>query len=155
MTTVRRPQPSEYDAVRALIEAVATETFSDLFAPNPVPLEFEDEDWPLARVAVSHEKIVGVIIIRSGSATCGYFASIVDKVLEANCSRRVKLRSLPVVTRRAGFASFDQMRLPCNSISVRRARLRVSSRTRSIIMPCWRLLNLCPRSSLYEWIFSP
>ena len=62
MTTVRRPQPGEYGSVRALIETVANETFSDLFAPNPVPLEFDDADWPLTWVAVSHEKIVGVII---------------------------------------------------------------------------------------------
>ena len=62
MTIMRRPQPREYDSVRALIETVANETFSDLFAPNPVPLEFEDGDWPLAWVAVSDEKIVGVII---------------------------------------------------------------------------------------------
>lgn len=59
---MRRPQSSEYTAVRALIETVAIETFKDLFAPNPVPLEFEDDDWPLAWVAVSEEKIVGVII---------------------------------------------------------------------------------------------
>jgi len=59
---VRRAQPSEYDLVRALIETVANETFRDLFAPHPVPLEFEDQDWPLAWVAVSDEKIVGVII---------------------------------------------------------------------------------------------
>lgn len=59
---MRRAQASEYDSVRALIETVANETFSDLFAPNPAPLKFEDEDWPLAWVAVSDEKIVGVII---------------------------------------------------------------------------------------------
>jgi GNAT superfamily N-acetyltransferase len=59
---MRRPQPSEYGSVRALIGTVANETFKDLFAPNPVPLKFEDEDWPLAWVAVSDEKIVGVII---------------------------------------------------------------------------------------------
>jgi ribosomal protein S18 acetylase RimI-like enzyme len=41
---------------------VANETFKDLFAPNPVPLKFEDEDWPLAWVAVVDEMIVGVII---------------------------------------------------------------------------------------------
>ena len=62
MTIVRRPQPGEYGSVQALIEAVANETFKDLFAPNPVPLKFEDEDWPLAWVAVSDEKIVGVIL---------------------------------------------------------------------------------------------
>ncbi len=59
---VRRPQSSEYNSVRALIETVVHETFKDLFAPNPVPLEFKDEDWPLAWVAVSDDKIVGVII---------------------------------------------------------------------------------------------
>src|SRR5260370_37650637 len=59
---IRRPQPSEYNSVRVLIETVANETFKDLFAPNPVPLKFEDEDWPLAWVAGSDEKIVGVII---------------------------------------------------------------------------------------------
>ena len=59
---MRRPKPSEYGSLRALIETVANETFSELFAPNPVPLKFEDEDWPLAWVAVSDEKIVGVII---------------------------------------------------------------------------------------------
>ena len=47
MTIMRRPRPSEYSPVRALIERVANETFGDLFAPNPVPLKFEDEDWPL------------------------------------------------------------------------------------------------------------
>src|ERR1700733_13616894 len=60
--TIRRPRTHEYDSVQDLIEIVATETFKDLFAPNPVPLEFEDEDWPLAWVAVSDAKILGVII---------------------------------------------------------------------------------------------
>ena len=59
---MRRPQPNEYNSVRALIETVANETFKGLFAPNPVPVMFEDEDWPSAWVAVSDEKIVGVII---------------------------------------------------------------------------------------------
>jgi ribosomal protein S18 acetylase RimI-like enzyme len=61
---IRRPQPHEHDSVRDLIEIVATETFKDLFAPNPVPLEFKDEDWPLAWVAVSDPKILGVIITK-------------------------------------------------------------------------------------------
>jgi ribosomal protein S18 acetylase RimI-like enzyme len=59
---VRRPHSSEYNSVRALIETVVNETFKELFAPNPVPLDFKDEDWPLAWVAVSDDKIVGVII---------------------------------------------------------------------------------------------
>jgi hypothetical protein len=37
-------------------------TFKDLLAPNPVPLTFEDEDLPLAWVAASNAKILGVII---------------------------------------------------------------------------------------------
>jgi ribosomal protein S18 acetylase RimI-like enzyme len=59
---IRRPRPHEYDSLRDLIEIVATETFKDLFAPNPVPLEFKDEDWPLAWVAASDAIILGVII---------------------------------------------------------------------------------------------
>ena len=62
MLAIRRPQASEYGSIRALIETVANETFRDLFAPNPVPLKFEDDDWPLAWVAVCDEKIVGVVI---------------------------------------------------------------------------------------------
>ena len=61
---IRRPQASEYGSVQILIETVASETFKDIFSPNPVPLEFKDEDWPLAWVAVSDEKIVGVIITK-------------------------------------------------------------------------------------------
>ena len=59
---MRRPLANEYNSVRALIETVANETFKDLFAPNAVPLEFKDEDWLLAWVAVSEGKIVGVIV---------------------------------------------------------------------------------------------
>jgi len=59
---IRRSQPSEYESARALIETVTYDTFKDLFAPNPVPLKFEDEDWQLAWVAAFDEKIVGVII---------------------------------------------------------------------------------------------
>jgi len=61
---IRRPQPHEYASVQVLIETVATETFRDLFAPNPVPLKFKEEDWPLAWVAVSDAKILGVIITK-------------------------------------------------------------------------------------------
>ena len=107
---MRRPQSSEYDSVRALIETVANETFEDLFAPNPVPLKFEDEDWPLAWVAVSDEKIVGVIITNQ------------EWVSDLWVCRE---------HRRQGVGS----RLPCDSISVRGGRLRVSLRTKSICMP--------------------
>lgn len=59
---IRRAQPHEYDSARVVIETVANETFRDLFAPNPVPLKFEDDDWPLAWVAVLDGKILGVML---------------------------------------------------------------------------------------------
>jgi ribosomal protein S18 acetylase RimI-like enzyme len=59
---IRRARPHEYDSVRELIEIVVNETFKELFAPNPVPLKFEDEDWPLAWVAAANDKVLGVVI---------------------------------------------------------------------------------------------
>jgi ribosomal protein S18 acetylase RimI-like enzyme len=59
---IRRPQSQEYHAVRALVTAVANETFANLFAPNRVPLKLEEEDWSLAWVAVCDSKIVGVLL---------------------------------------------------------------------------------------------
>jgi ribosomal protein S18 acetylase RimI-like enzyme len=59
---IRRPESHEHPAVRALVTAVANETFANLFAPNPVPLKLEDEDWSLAWVAVCDSKIVGVLL---------------------------------------------------------------------------------------------
>jgi len=59
---IRRAQPHEYDSVRVVIETVANETFKDLFAPNPVPLKFQDEDWPLAWLAVSDARVLGVML---------------------------------------------------------------------------------------------
>ena len=50
--------------MRRLIESVATETFRELFAPNPVPLEFAGDDWSLTWVAVSNQTIVGVVLTR-------------------------------------------------------------------------------------------
>jgi ribosomal protein S18 acetylase RimI-like enzyme len=61
---IRRAQSHEYDSVRVVIETVANETFRDLFAPNPVPLKFEDEDCHLAWVAVSDAKILGVMLTK-------------------------------------------------------------------------------------------
>ena len=144
---MRRPQPSEYGSVQALIETVANETFKDLFAPNPVPLKFEDEDWPLAWVAVSEEKIVGVII--TNQEWVGDLWVFREHRRQGVGSRLLAQGEAEIAARghrRAAFASFGRMRLPCNSISVRGGRLRVSSRTKSITMPCWRWLNLCQSS---------
>jgi ribosomal protein S18 acetylase RimI-like enzyme len=65
MTTevlIRQPQSYEHNSVRALVTTVANETFGSLFAPNPVPLKIEDEDWSLAWVAVCDSNIVGVVL---------------------------------------------------------------------------------------------
>jgi hypothetical protein len=37
----------EQESVRALVRTVANETFSELFALNPVPLGLEEDDWSL------------------------------------------------------------------------------------------------------------
>ena len=50
--------------MRALIRTVANETFAELFAPNPVPLKLEEDDWSLAWVAVCESKIIGVTLTR-------------------------------------------------------------------------------------------
>jgi ribosomal protein S18 acetylase RimI-like enzyme len=59
---IRQPKPQEHDSVRALVRTVADETFGDLFAPSPVPLNVEEKDWSLAWVAVANTKIVGVVL---------------------------------------------------------------------------------------------
>jgi hypothetical protein len=90
---IRRPQPHEYDSVRDLIEIVAAQTFKDLFAPNPVPLEFTDEDWPQAWVAAFDAKILGVIITHQewvDDLWC--FRNTGDKVSEVDCSHKVNPR---------------------------------------------------------------
>ena len=59
---IRQPKTHELNAVRALVKTVAEETFGELFAPSPVPLKLEEDDWSLAWVAVSSGKIVGVVL---------------------------------------------------------------------------------------------
>jgi hypothetical protein len=98
MTTMRRPQPGEYGSVRALIETVANETFSDLFAPNPVPLEFDDEDWPLAWVAVSDEKIVGVIITNQEWIGMASRSGMLRKFLATSRQRRTNCLDVTAIS---------------------------------------------------------
>jgi ribosomal protein S18 acetylase RimI-like enzyme len=59
---IRHPLTDEHESVRALIRIVANETFSDLFAPNPVPLTLDEDDWSHAWVAVGESKIIGVML---------------------------------------------------------------------------------------------
>ena len=59
---IRHPRTDEHELVRELIRIVADETFADLFAPNPVPLKLDEDDWSLAWVAVRDHKIIGVLL---------------------------------------------------------------------------------------------
>jgi GNAT superfamily N-acetyltransferase len=144
---MRRPQSSEYNSVRALIETVVNETFKDLFAPNPVPLEFKDEDWPLAWVAVFDEKIVGVILTQQ---------EWVDDLWILREHRRQGVGSKLVAQGEAEIAARGhqtcRLRVVRSNIvavqftSARDGRLHASSRTKSTTMPCWRWLSLCQRA---------
>ena len=57
--------------MRALVKTVAEETFGELFAPSPVPLNLEEDDWSLAWVAVSSAKIVGVVLTNQDLSQTG------------------------------------------------------------------------------------
>jgi ribosomal protein S18 acetylase RimI-like enzyme len=61
-TVIRRAKPNENDVVQALVQAIADETFSYLFAPSQVPIG--EADWLSAWVAVSGEEIVGTTMTR-------------------------------------------------------------------------------------------
>jgi ribosomal protein S18 acetylase RimI-like enzyme len=59
---IRRAKPSENDAVQALVQTVANETFAGLFAPSQVPIG--EADWLHAWLAISGDEIVGVTMTR-------------------------------------------------------------------------------------------
>lgn len=59
---IRRARPNENNSVHALVQAIADETFADLFAPSQVPIS--EPNWISAWVAVSAEEIVGVTMTR-------------------------------------------------------------------------------------------
>jgi hypothetical protein len=59
---IRRAKPSENDSVHALVQTIANETFTGLFARSQVPIG--EADWLSAWLAVSGEEIVGVTMTR-------------------------------------------------------------------------------------------
>ena len=59
---VRRAKPGENDAVHALVQAVADETFAHLFGSSQVPIG--EADWLDAWLAISGKEIVGVTMTR-------------------------------------------------------------------------------------------
>ena len=58
---VRRARPEEIDPIHVMVQAIANETFAELF-PSGVPIG--DVDWSSAWVAVSGEEIIGVTMTR-------------------------------------------------------------------------------------------
>ena len=59
---IRRAKPSENDAVHALVQAIADETFAYLFASSHVPIG--EANWLSAWLALSGEEIFGVTMTR-------------------------------------------------------------------------------------------
>jgi ribosomal protein S18 acetylase RimI-like enzyme len=59
---IRRPVPSEHDAVRALVQTVVDEIYGGMWAARP--LHIDEADWSLAWVAVSEFKIVGMVLTK-------------------------------------------------------------------------------------------
>jgi len=57
--TLRKALAHEHSAIQALVQAIADETFADLFPP-PVP--FGEPDWHAAWLAISEDAIVGVMM---------------------------------------------------------------------------------------------
>jgi ribosomal protein S18 acetylase RimI-like enzyme len=55
---IRRALPSENDAVQALVQTIADETFAHLFSDSPVPIG--ESNWLPAWLAILEEEIVGV-----------------------------------------------------------------------------------------------
>jgi ribosomal protein S18 acetylase RimI-like enzyme len=56
---IRRPQPEERDAVRALVQTVVDEIYGGLWASPPLPVD--QENWHSSWVAVRAAKIIGVV----------------------------------------------------------------------------------------------
>jgi GNAT superfamily N-acetyltransferase len=56
---IRRARADEHSAIQALVQAIADETFSQLFPP-PVP--FGEPDWHAAWLAFSGESFAGVMM---------------------------------------------------------------------------------------------
>ena len=59
---IRRARPDENNAVHALVQAIADETFVGLFATPHVPIG--QADWFSAWLAISNDEIVGVTMTR-------------------------------------------------------------------------------------------
>lgn len=57
---VRRARPEETETVRDLVQRVVDETYGGLWSPVPVPIE--DADWSRAWVAISTDRLAGMVL---------------------------------------------------------------------------------------------
>ncbi len=57
---IRRPQVSEQNSVRALVQIVVDEIYGDVWAPPP--LHIDEEDWSQAWIAVSDGEPLGMVL---------------------------------------------------------------------------------------------
>ncbi|WP_263382784.1 GNAT family N-acetyltransferase [Granulicella arctica] len=58
---IRRSQPSEHEAVKALVQMVVDETYAGLWAAPPLPIG--DEDWSMASVALLEDALPGDALV--------------------------------------------------------------------------------------------
>jgi hypothetical protein len=78
---VRRPQATELDLVRAVVQNVMDEIYGGIWATPPLPVD--EEDWCLAWVAVMNGKIVGMALTHKewlGDLWC--FAEVAGAALD-------------------------------------------------------------------------
>jgi ribosomal protein S18 acetylase RimI-like enzyme len=57
---IRRPEPHEYDSVRALVQTVVDEIYGGLWAPSP--LLVDEENWGLSWIATVDARIAGMVL---------------------------------------------------------------------------------------------
>jgi ribosomal protein S18 acetylase RimI-like enzyme len=92
---IRRIRPEENDAVHAMVQVIADETFVGLFATPHVPIG--EGDWFAGWVALVGEEIVGVVTtgeewvsdlwIRADSRRRGIGAKLLAQAEEEICAR--------------------------------------------------------------------
>lgn len=101
---IRRARPDENQSVHALVQAIADETFADLF-PSQVPIG--EPNWISAWLAIASDQIVGVTMtqdewvsdlwVRSDSRRLGIGAKLLGQAELEICGRGYETLRLRVV----------------------------------------------------------
>jgi ribosomal protein S18 acetylase RimI-like enzyme len=111
---IRRANPQERDAVRAVVQAVVDEIYGGLWAVPPLPVD--EANWELAWVAIVNGEIVGMVLTQEqwiddlwvlrDNRGCGIGRQLLETA-EAEISERghreFRLRVLKVNTRAVEF----------------------------------------------------